>query len=258
MDNSLTSYKIFVIAAFLFFTGSVLGWFIELFYRKFFERVQNPQRRWVNPGFLTGPWLPVYGFGALSLFAMSFVETFISGLDKGGAAHYVLMIVFMALIMTGIEFAAGIIFIKGMKIRLWDYSDEWGNLWGIICPKYALFWAALSAAYYFLLFPPFLDLVMWFIEHPWFSFVVGTLFGIFVVDCAFSLKLGTALRKKAMQIDKASAINIQKMQSALRQDRMAKFFSAHSERFLTEKLQSFEDFISRSPAKMSASREDKR
>ena len=88
MDNSLTSYKIFVIAAFLFFTGSVLGWVIELFYRKFFERVQNPQRRWVNPGFLTGPWLPVYGIGALALFAMSFVETFISGLDKGGAAHY--------------------------------------------------------------------------------------------------------------------------------------------------------------------------
>ena len=192
----MTSYQLFVVAAFLFFTGSVLGWFIELFYRKFFERAQNPQRRWVNPGFLTGPWLPVYGFGALSLFAMSFVETFISGLDKGGAAHYVLMIVFMALIMTGIEFAAGIIFIKGMKIRLWDYSEEWGNLWGIICPKYALFWAALSAAYYFLLFPPFLDLVMWFIEHPWFSFVVGTLFGIFVVDCAFSLRLGTALRKR--------------------------------------------------------------
>ena len=240
----MTSYKIFVIAAFLFFTGSVLGWFIELFYRKFFERVQNPQRRWVNPGFLTGPWLPVYGFGALSLFAMSFVETFISGLDKGGAAHYALMIVFMALIMTGIEFAAGIIFIKGMKIRLWDYSEEWGNLWGIICPKYALFWAALSAAYYFLLFPPFLDLVMWFIEHPWFSFVVGTLFGIFVVDCAFSLRLGTALRKKAMQIDKASAINIQKMQTVLRQDRVVKL--------------SFEDFISCSPAKMSASREDKR
>ena len=37
MDNSLTSYKIFVIAAFLFFTGSGLGWFIELFYRKFFD-----------------------------------------------------------------------------------------------------------------------------------------------------------------------------------------------------------------------------
>ena len=254
----MTSYQLFVVAAFLFFTGSVLGWAIELFYRKFFERVQNPQRRWVNPGFLTGPWLPVYGFGALALFAMSFVETFISGLDKGGAAHYALMIVFMALIMTGIEFAAGIIFIKGMKIRLWDYSEEWGNLWGIICPKYALLWAALSAAYYFLLFPPFLDLVMWFIEHPWFSFVVGTLFGIFVVDCAFSLRLGTALRKKAMQIDKASAINIQKMQTVLRQDRVVKFFSAHSERFLTEKLQSFEDFISRSPAKMSASREEKR
>ena len=153
--------------------GSIIGWVLELFYRKFFESVQNPQKRWVNPGFLTGPWLPVYGFGATALFAMSFIETYISRIDAGGIFHYAIMIVFMALIMTGIEFVAGIIFIKGMKIRLWDYTEEWGNIWGIICPKYTLFWAILSAAYYFFLFPPFLDLVLWFIEHPWFSFVVG-------------------------------------------------------------------------------------
>ena len=225
---------------------------MELFYRKFFERKQNPQARWVNPGFLTGPWLPVYGFGAAALFVMSLVETFIARIDAGGILHYALMVFFMALIMTAIEFAAGVIFIKGMKIRLWDYTSEWGNLWGIICPKYSLFWAALSAAYYFFLFPPFLNLVLWFIEHPWFSFVVGTVYGIFIVDCGFSLRLGTVLRKKAMQIDKAAAINMQKMQTVLRQDRVTKFFSGHSESFLTEKLQSFEDFISRSPAKMGA------
>ncbi len=256
MEYQPSAYKNFVIVAFLFFVGSMIGWVLELFYRKFFERTQNPQKRWVNPGFLTGPWLPVYGFGATALFAMSFVETYIAQIDTGGAAHYTLMIVFMALIMTGIEFVAGIIFIKGMKIRLWDYTEEWGNLWGIICPKYALFWAILSAAYYFFLFPPFLDLVLWFIEHPWFSFIVGALFGIFVIDCAFALRLGTILRKKAMQIDKASAINMQKLQTVLRQDRVTKFFSAHSESFLTEKLQSFEDFVSRSPAKMNAGKRD--
>ena len=256
MEYQPSTYKNFVVVAFLFFVGSMIGWVLELFYRKFFERTQNPQRRWVNPGFLTGPWLPVYGFGATALFAMSFIETYIAQIDTGGAAHYALMIVFMALIMTGIEFVAGIIFIKGMKIRLWDYTEEWGNLWGIICPKYTLFWAILSAVYYFFLFPPFLDLVLWFIEHPWFSFVVGSLFGIFVVDCAFALRLGTVLRKKAMQIDQASAINMQKLQTVLRQDRVTKFFSAHSESFLTEKLQSFEDFVSRSPAKMNEGKRD--
>ena len=250
MNFEPSAYKNFVVIAFLFFVGSTIGWVLELFYRKFFARKENPQKRWVNPGFLTGPWLPIYGFGATALFVLSCYESDIARIDAGGAPHYALMIVFMALIMTAIEFIAGIIFIKGMKIRLWDYTEEWGNLWGIICPKYTFFWALLSAAYYFFLFPPFLDLVLWFIEHPWFSFVVGTLFGIFIVDCAFSLRLGTVLRKKAMQIDKASAINVQKLQTVLRQDRVTKFFSGHSESFLSQKLQSFEDFVSRSPAKM--------
>ena len=252
MNFEPSAYKNFVVIAFLFFVGSTIGWVLELFYRKFFARKENPQKRWVNPGFLTGPWLPVYGFGATALFVLSWYESDIARIDAGGAPHYALMIVFMALIMTAIEFVAGIIFIKGMKLRLWDYTEEWGNLWGIICPKYTFFWALLSAAYYFFLFPPFLDLVLWFIEHPWFSFVVGTLFGFFMVDCAFSLRLGTALRKKAMQIDKASAINVQKLQTVLRQDRVTKFFSSHSESFLSQKLQSFEDFVSRSPAKMNA------
>lgn len=250
MSNSLNGYQNFVVISFLFFVGSILGWILELFYRKFFERVQNPNARWVNPGFLTGPWLPVYGFGAAALFVMSVIETYMIKIDSGGLLHYVMMIVFMALTMTCIEFAAGIIFIKGMKIRLWDYTEEWGNLWGIICPKYTFFWALLSAGYYFFLFPKFLDLVLWFIEHPWFSFVVGIILGMFIIDCGFSLRLGSVLRKKAMQIDKAAAINMQKMQDHLRQERLAKFFEAHSELYLTQKLQSFEDFVSRSPAKM--------
>ena len=65
------------------------------------------------------------------------------------------------------------------------------------------------------------------------------------------MRLGTIIRKKAMELDKASAINIQKLQTVLRQEKFVKFFSVHNEAFLTSKIQSFEDFISRSPAKMS-------
>ena len=42
---------------FLFFLGSTVGWIIELFYRKIIHG------RWNNPGFLHGPYLPIYGFG---------------------------------------------------------------------------------------------------------------------------------------------------------------------------------------------------
>ena len=52
-----------------------------------------------------------------------------------------------------IEYFAGLIFIKGMHVKLWDYSDEKFNIQGIICPKFTFFWYLLSAIYYFLIHP---------------------------------------------------------------------------------------------------------
>ncbi|MGN0035225.1 MAG: hypothetical protein ACI364_05820 [Coriobacteriales bacterium] len=34
---------------------------MELFFRRFISS-NNPQRKWINPGFLAGPYLPLYGF----------------------------------------------------------------------------------------------------------------------------------------------------------------------------------------------------
>ena len=45
-----------LIFAFLFFIGSCLGWCMEVFFRRFFSRA-NPERKWINPGFLAGPYL---------------------------------------------------------------------------------------------------------------------------------------------------------------------------------------------------------
>ena len=42
-----------------FFTYSVLGWIRESLY------VSTKERQWINRGFLYGPWLPIYGFGAI-------------------------------------------------------------------------------------------------------------------------------------------------------------------------------------------------
>ena len=54
--------SIFLIYAYLFFLGSLLGWGIEVIYRRFFSKV-NPERNWINPGFCVGPYLPLYGTG---------------------------------------------------------------------------------------------------------------------------------------------------------------------------------------------------
>ena len=239
------AYRLFIVISFLFFFGGILGWFIELFFRRLNTK-KNPEKIWYNPGFLTGPWLPVYGFGAIVLFTISILEESFFNTRTFGIIHYGIMFLIMAVFMTLVEYIAGKIFIQGMHIKLWDYSKEWGNFQGIICPKFTFFWGLLSAVYYFFIFPKFKILVFWFTEHPWFSFIVGIIFGLFSIDFGFAVHLGTVIRKKAMEIDRKSALDFQKLQGKLKSGKL----SIHSSSlFLTNKIDQFEDFVKRSPSK---------
>lgn len=90
-------------------------------------------------------------------------------------------------------------------------------------------------------------MIMWFLDHQLFSFVVGVFFGAFVIDLAISMYLGTILSKKAKEFDKKSAVDFAKIQEKLRGK---KFFSVYNPRSLSEKLEDFESFIKRSPDKI--------
>ena len=136
--------KYLVIISTLFVIGSLLGWIIELFFRRFVS-----QKKWVNPGFLTGPYLPIYGFGVVVLYAVSNIPL---GIELK-AVDIIVRIIIIGFGMTFIEFIAGLIFIKGLKIKLWDYSDRKGNIMGIICPLFSLVWLVVGSLYYFLLYP---------------------------------------------------------------------------------------------------------
>ena len=48
---------VFLQIVFIFYLGSTFGWTIELFFRRIVHK------KWVNPGFLIGSYLPIYGFG---------------------------------------------------------------------------------------------------------------------------------------------------------------------------------------------------
>lgn len=186
----------FLILSFLFFIGCVLGWGLEVFYRRF--KKSNPNKIWYNPGFLIGPYLPLYGFGLCLLYLMASLENteLISHVTVGSKLG---LFVVMALGMTLLEYIAGLIFIKGMNLKLWDYSDEWGNLQGIICPRFSFFWALLGAVYYFLIHPHIIDALSWFADNLAFSFVVGCFFGVFAVDLCYSFSLAGKIRKFAVE-----------------------------------------------------------
>ncbi|MGM9612446.1 MAG: hypothetical protein ACI3XZ_02975 [Butyricicoccus sp.] len=45
--------------------------------------------------------------------------------------------------VTAAEFLVGVSVNLGLHMNVWDYSAEWGNILGQICPKYTAIWFAL-------------------------------------------------------------------------------------------------------------------
>lgn len=187
--------SLFLIIAYLFFLGSIFGWILELFYRKFISAV-NPERKWINPGFCVGPYVPLYGFGLVILYLLAKIGKD-SGFDATVLSHIILFAI-MAIFMTVIEYIAGIIGVRFLKVRLWDYSKEWGNIQGIICPKFSMYWSILGAVYYFLIHPHILHALEWLSQNLAFSFVIGFFFGVFTIDVTYSANLVAKLRKFAI------------------------------------------------------------
>jgi uncharacterized membrane protein len=130
------------------------------------------------------------------------------------ALDRVITIIIMGVIMTLIEYIAGIIFIKGMKIKLWDYSNRWGNIQGIICPLFSLFWTIVGAVYLFVIDPFVIGWVEWFVRNIAFAFVVGFFFGVFAVDLAHSINLSVRIRSFA--VDHGIIVTYEKLKESVK------------------------------------------
>lgn len=179
--------------AFLFSVGSIAGWVLELLFRN----TVHKSDKWINPGFCTGPYVPLYGFGLCALFLLALLENIKIVTDPFW--NKALLFALMAISMTLIEYLAGLFCLKVLKVRLWDYSDQWGNLQGIVCPLFSFFWAVLGAMYYFLIHPHILQALQWLSNNLAFSFFIGLFFGVFAIDVAHSAQLIARLRQFAAE-----------------------------------------------------------
>ncbi len=172
----------FLYFVFIFFIGSTLGYVLELFYRRI------AGGKWINPGFLLGPYLPIYGFGLCIL-------TIIYLLFYKLNVHPVLIILLMGICMTIIELIGGLCFLKTGGVKLWDYSNQKWNYKGIICPLFSLIWTLISALYYFFVADKVLQAVSWFDHNQSFSFILGLFFGVIIIDLACSTNILIKIRK---------------------------------------------------------------
>ena len=227
--------------AFLFFVGSVLGWVLELLFRNLTHR----QKKMVNPGFCTGPYLPIYGFGLCTLYLLAGLERY--NFIQDPFWNRAVLFAAMAVCMTLIEYIAGVFMLKYLKVRLWDYSGMKGNIQGIICPVFSLAWAVLGAVYYFLIHPHILEGLEWLSRNLAFSFFIGVFFGVFIIDVAHSAQLVARMKAFAEENDvivKVEALKQQIRASWERSSAKYQFFRPYrSERPLSEHLREMQEVL---------------
>ena len=101
------------------------------------------QRKFVNSGFLYGPFCPIYGFGALiMLLCLSFLK------EKP-----VLLFIAAFFILSIWEYLVGIFLEKVFKTKYWDYSHLKFNFQGRVCLKNSLFWGILGVLFICIIHP---------------------------------------------------------------------------------------------------------
>lgn len=113
---------------FYFFLYCFLGWIFES------TVVSISQRRFVNRGFMKGPFLPIYGFGALAILLATLPVR----------AYPAAVFVVGMLAATALEYGTGAAMERLFKVRYWDYSHKRFQLNGYVCLSSSLAWGALS------------------------------------------------------------------------------------------------------------------
>lgn len=117
--------KYFLLYLMYFFIYAFIGWIVEVSYHTV------TKGKFINRGFLSGPYCPIYGFGAI---AVIYFLTDIAEKNK--------LVLFLGsmLIASLIEFVAGFLLEKIFHERWWDYSDRKLNIEGYICLEFSVIW----------------------------------------------------------------------------------------------------------------------
>ena len=119
----------FLLLALIFAFGGIFGFlYEELFYR-------IDLGCWVKRGSTFGPWIPIYGVGAVLI-----------ALTTSRLRRRPCLLFLTSAALCGIlEYGTGWVLFHSFHIRLWDYNTEiwnWGNVGGFICLRSVLFFGA--------------------------------------------------------------------------------------------------------------------
>jgi uncharacterized membrane protein len=189
IENFQRGEKMFIKIYLCFFIYAFLGWCTEVVYAALNES------KFINRGFLNGPYCPIYGFGVIAV------------VNLLTPIHDNLFLLFLGsvFVTSVIELFTGFILEKIFKHRWWDYSDRPFNIGGYICPLFSLMWGLACLIVVDRIHPMVLRLIN--IIPDMFSVIILIAFTIaFVIDIIATINTIFKLNKKMERIEELSAI----------------------------------------------------
>ena len=168
----------------LFFIYAILGWIIET------TLVSIEKRKFVNRGFLIGPYCPIYGFGGLA------ITILLKNYTKDPIVLFL-----MAVIICGIlEYFTSYIMEKIFKARWWDYSAKKYNINGRICLETVVPFGILGCLVMYVLNPiTFKYLNM--LSNSMLNIISAICFTIFITDNIVSYNVISSFTKTVKTIN---------------------------------------------------------
>lgn len=126
-----------------FYIYCFMGWVWESCY------VSLENQKWVNRGFLKGPFLPIYGSGAIVVIISTLIVE----------NELILVFIIGMIAATILEYITGAMMEKVFHVRYWDYTKEPFNINGHICLTSSLAWGVFSVLLVRFVNPPIENLI---------------------------------------------------------------------------------------------------
>ncbi len=182
---------------FFFYMYCFFGWCFESTF------VSLKSGKLVNRGFMRGPFLPLYGSGAIMMLVVSMpfrdnvLLTYIAGVIGATALEYVTGVVMEAL----------------FKVRYWDYSNRLLNFQGHICLRSSIVWGFFTILMTRVIHMPIEQMVLS-IPARVMAWVTLLLTIYIVADFALSFKAALDLQDILVKIERAKE-ELERMQRRL-------------------------------------------
>ena len=180
----LEKIEIYII---IFAIYSVIGWIMEI------TLGLISKRKFVNRGFLIGPYCPIYGFGGVVITIL--LSNFMKTIDQVSLIDSIWISTIVIMCICGVlEYITSYVMEKLFHARWWDYNNFKFNINGRICLETLIPFTIIGQIILRYASPAFINILSN-IPEIWLHILTGTFLVIFITDMSISYNIIRSFKK---------------------------------------------------------------